>query len=155
MTVGRLSVNVSGSEIFSCFFKLILISVTMAEALKNLLGDAVIKGKEKTAVETASLAGQDKVLGLYFSAHWCPPCRGFTPKLAEFYKKFIKSDKGGLLEIVFISSDRDEKSFTEYYNEMPWLALPFSERDRKVMYTFGFIWRLHYQPNLHNLLVFL
>ena len=104
----------------------------MADALKCLLGESLIKGKGKTVVETTSLVGQGKVLGLYFSAHWCPPCRGFTPKLAAFYEKFKASDKSDLLEIVFISSDRDEKSFTEYYNEMPWLALPFSDRDRKV-----------------------
>jgi len=26
------------------------------------------------------------VLGLYFSAHWCPPCRAFTPELLKEYR---------------------------------------------------------------------
>jgi len=34
-------------------------------------------------------------------------------------------------EFVFASSDRDEKAFKEYFGEMPWLALPYSERDKK------------------------
>lgn len=67
-------------------------------------------------------------IGIYFSAHWCPPCRGFTPKLAEWYTNAYK-EKG--LEIVFVSSDRDQQSFDEYYGDMPWTALPFSDRDRK------------------------
>ena len=37
------------------------------------------------------------VVGLYFSAHWCPPCRGFTPQLANYYASNLKA-KG--LEIV-------------------------------------------------------
>lgn len=28
-----------------------------------------------------------KALALYFSAHWCPPCRGFTPQLAKWYSQ--------------------------------------------------------------------
>merc|ERR1712228_242331 len=68
-----------------------------------------------------------KPIGLYFSAHWCPPCRGFTPKLAEFYKNGLK-DK---MEIVFVSSDRDQGAFAEYHGEMPWPALPFDKRDEK------------------------
>jgi len=68
-----------------------------------------------------------KAIGLYFSAHWCPPCRGFTPKLAEFYKDGLK-DK---MEIFFVSSDRDQKSFDDYFAEMPWKALPYEKREEK------------------------
>ena len=30
-----------------------------------------------------------------------------------------------------MSSDRDEKSFGEYFGEQPWLALPFAEKELK------------------------
>jgi nucleoredoxin len=28
-----------------------------------------------------------QVLAFYFSAHWCPPCRQFTPVLAQAYRQ--------------------------------------------------------------------
>jgi nucleoredoxin len=68
-----------------------------------------------------------KPIGLYFSAHWCPPCRGFTPQLAEWYKAGLREK----MEIIFVSSDRDQKSFDEYFKEMPWLALQYESRDAK------------------------
>jgi len=77
-------------------------------------------------VPTTALNGM--TLGLYFSAHWCPPCRGFTPELIKFYNEFKKTEKGKNFEIVFVSSDRDPGSFDEYFKDMPWLALPFSDR---------------------------
>jgi len=85
-----------------------------------------LTSKSGTVDTAAALDG--KTVGIYFSAHWCPPCRGFTPKLAEYYTKDLKQ-KG--LEIVFVSSDKDEGAFKEYYNDMPWLALPFEDRDAK------------------------
>jgi thiol-disulfide isomerase/thioredoxin len=69
-----------------------------------------------------------RAIALYFSAHWCPPCRGFTPQLADWYKKDLQG-KG--LEVIFVSSDRDEAAFKEYFAEQPWLALDFSDRALK------------------------
>merc|ERR1711881_164780 len=32
---------------------------------------------------------------------------------------------------IFVSSDRDQKAFDEYFAEMPWQALPFEKREEK------------------------
>ena len=48
----------------------------------------------------------------------CPPCRRFTPELAEYYKQ-MKEKVGDKLEIVFVSSDRSEDEWREYFGEMP------------------------------------
>lgn len=55
----------------------------------------------------SALVGKNVLL--YFSAHWCPPCRTFIPKLTEAYDKIKENDDA--LEVVFISSDRDQASF--------------------------------------------
>jgi nucleoredoxin len=98
----------------------------MSTGLIDLLGDKLVSGTEEVAAGDA-LAGS-KAVALYFSGHWCPPCRGFTPKLAEWYNESLKA-KG--LEVVFISSDRDEEGFKDYFAEMPWKALPYADRERK------------------------
>jgi len=99
---------------------------TMA-AFKDLFGDSLLTSEGSTSTETA-LAGVDAV-GIYFSGHWCGPCRGFTPKLVDAYKAY--KAKGLKFECVFVSSDRDEEAFKSYFAEQPWLALPFSERATK------------------------
>jgi len=92
-----------------------------------LLGDE-LKGKNGMVSYSTALEG--KTLALYFSAHWCPPCRGFTPKLVALYEEMKASGRDDF-EFVFISSDRDEDAFNEYHAEMPWLALPFANRKAK------------------------
>jgi len=94
--------------------------------LQDLFG-STLTGKDGSTVDVATLKG--KVVGIYFSAHWCPPCRGFTPVLAEKYKALKEAGKD--FEIVFASSDKDAKQFEEYFGEMPWLALPYEDRARK------------------------
>lgn len=50
--------------------------------------------------------------------------------LAEFYDQLAEDDNGAL-QIVFVSSDRDQSSFDEYYGSMPWAAVPLSEQGVK------------------------
>ena len=75
---------------------------------------------------TSDVLGGKTRIGIYFSAHWCPPCRGFTPVLAEFYDQ-LKEGNPEYLEIIFVSSDSDDASFEEYYQTMPWTSIPYSE----------------------------
>lgn len=70
-----------------------------------------------------------KTIGIYFSAHWCPPCRAFTPQLAKTYTDLKAAGKP--FEVVFASSDQSASQFKEYFAAMPWLAVPFEDRDRK------------------------
>jgi len=93
-------------------------------SLSELLGAKLLGKNGEVATDTAMK--DKKAIALYFSAHWCPPCRGFAPKFAEWYTKDLQK-KG--LEVVFVSGDQDEKQFKEYYSEQPWLSLPFDDKE--------------------------
>merc|ERR1711976_763434 len=93
-----------------------------------------ILSKEKDADGAIQTIGKDalkdKYLALYFSAHWCPPCRAFTPVLSAAYTK-LKAERPDDFELVFVSSDRDQSGFDEYWGEMTFCALPFEDRAAK------------------------
>eukprot|EP00455_Lapot_gusevi_P031734 TRINITY_DN3454_c0_g1_i1.p1 TRINITY_DN3454_c0_g1~~TRINITY_DN3454_c0_g1_i1.p1 ORF type:complete len:163 (-),score=17.45 TRINITY_DN3454_c0_g1_i1:7-495(-) len=74
-------------------------------------------------VEISSLQGS--VVGIYFSAHWCPPCRHFTPYLSEVYKSIRES--GQKFEVVFCSTDYNYEDYLNYFSTMPWLAVPYGD----------------------------
>ena len=71
---------------------------------------------------SSALLGSKKFVALYFSAHWCGPCRKFTPLLTVTYEDREDKDE---VEVVFVSSDHDKDGFDEYYGEMPWAAVKF------------------------------
>ncbi|XP_047615116.1 nucleoredoxin isoform X1 [Phacochoerus africanus] len=79
------------------------------------------------ALESSSLEGSH--VGVYFSAHWCPPCRSLTRVLVESYRKI--KEAGQKFEIIFVSADRSEDSFKQYFSEMPWLAVPYTDEARR------------------------
>lgn len=84
------------------------------------------------------------VVALYFSAHWCPPCRQFTPALAQVYHQITNAGKR--FEVVFVSADKSEDDFVRYFGDMPWLALPYVER--KIVNSLGDEYSVRGYPTL-------
>jgi nucleoredoxin len=68
-----------------------------------------------------------KVIGLYLSAHWCSPCRQFTPKLVAYYNKIAATHPE--FEILFVSNDKTASMMERYMrdDQMPWPALNFDK----------------------------
>uniref|UniRef100_A0A493TZG3 Nucleoredoxin n=1 Tax=Anas platyrhynchos platyrhynchos TaxID=8840 RepID=A0A493TZG3_ANAPP len=78
-------------------------------------------------LDSSALEGSH--VGVYFSAHWCPPCRSLTRVLVESYRKI--KEAGQKFEILFVSADRSEDSFKQYFSEMPWVAVPYADEARR------------------------
>lgn len=97
----------------------------LTEALKGKL--VALDGRRVGRYE---MAEEPKHYAFYFSAHWCPPCRAFTPKLVEFYNAQEGRKKD--FEIIFVSRDNDEDAFEEYIkgDKMPWPAVSFRNVER-------------------------
>ena len=66
-----------------------------------------------------------KLIALYFSAHWCAPCRKFTPELVDYYNRVATQHPE--FEIVFVSFDKSQFAMETYMREanMPWPAIDF------------------------------
>ena len=94
---------------------------------RGMLGNTVINATGKSL--DLNVLG-DGLIGLYFSASWCPPCRKFTPMLSKFYNE-VKA-AGKQFEVVFVSADHDKGSFESYLKgHHPWWAIPFEAPNRQ------------------------
>jgi len=79
-------------------------------------------------VNTREALQKKTAIMLYFSAHWCPPCRQFTPRLVQAAALAPPE-----LAIIFVSRDQDQQSFLQYYSIMPWFALPFGSNSQRTL----------------------
>lgn len=103
---------------------LLAASPAFAEGLANLLPAKLVNAAGEEVL-LSSLEG--KVIGLYFSAQWCPPCRAFTPGLVDFQAK-----NADAFQVVFVSSDRSAADMSKYMTDykMGFVAVPFNAPQR-------------------------
>ena len=69
-------------------------------SIVKLLGDVLVNNKGEEVKSSTLSIKNGSVIGLYFSAHWCPPCKAFTPNLAKVYNEL--KDAGKDFEVIFI-----------------------------------------------------
>src|SRR5438046_9000085 len=67
------------------------------------------------------------IYGVYFSAHWCGPCRKFTPQLVAYYNQIAHDHPE--FEIIFVSLDKSAGAMATHMREtgMPWPAIEYSK----------------------------
>ena len=94
-------------------------------AVAELAKETLVQANGKS-VKGASALTNKKFIALYFSAHWCGPCRAFTPELVKFRDNCAK--KNLPFEVVFVSSDKSKDEMKEYMTgeKMKWLAIPYA-----------------------------
>jgi len=91
-------------------------------------GSLVHRSDDKVVAATDDALAGKEIIAIYYSAHWCPPCRRFTPELVKFYNE--NKSKYPKFELIFVSSDKTEEAMKGYMTEtqMSWLALKYDKR---------------------------
>jgi thiol-disulfide isomerase/thioredoxin len=117
--------------------------------LYNIIGNILIdkNGNNYNTINKLN----NKYIAMYFSAKWCGPCKQFTPKLVDFYNKIDKNN----FELIFISLDKNLNEFNMYFNDMPWLSIPFDKNKSESlseMFNIDGIPTLHLYDNYGNLI---
>lgn len=105
---------------------LVLVTITLGAITSSLNAKSALEIIPAELInasgETVANNLEGKYVGIYFSAHWCPPCRVFTPELVKF-RNAVK----GEFEIVFVSADKSAKKQLGYMQamNMEWVAIPW------------------------------
>ena len=105
-----------------------LTSVNKSGAIASLVKGALVDSRNGILrIHLDADLEKRKLIGLYFSAAWCPECRKFTPKLVAYYNKVAAAHPE--FEVLFISNDKSPSAMEAYMrdSQMPWPALSYDK----------------------------
>ena len=104
---------------------------TLTQQLNLTPTDAKTEETEEEKVVPGRVLGHEvlsgKIVGLYFSAGWCPPCQQFTPLLGGLYEEL--KTRNANFEVVFLSFDKTAEDMEQYFRSKhkDWYVLPFED----------------------------
>uniref|UniRef100_A0A8C3CKW9 Thioredoxin-like fold domain-containing protein n=1 Tax=Cairina moschata TaxID=8855 RepID=A0A8C3CKW9_CAIMO len=107
----------------------------MAGGLAEVLGEVLVAADGEEVAVAALAARGVSLVGLYFGCSLSGPCAQLGASLAAFYGRFrgeAAAAGAQRLEIVFVSAEQEQQQWQEAVRAMPWLALPFADKHRKV-----------------------
>ena len=99
-----------------------------SDAISEFLKGDLVQWHNGSVVHADDTAlANKKLIAFYFSAHWCAPCRKFTPQLVDYYNRVVAQHPE--FEIVFYSFDKSPFAFETYIREanMPWPAIDYAK----------------------------
>ena len=104
---------------------------TLTQQLNLTPIDAKTEEPEEEKIVPGLVLGHEvlngKIVGLYYSAGWCPPCQQFTPLLGELYEEL--KNRNANFEVVFLSFDKNAEEMEAYFRSKhkDWYVLPFDD----------------------------
>ncbi|GFO43103.1 nucleoredoxin-like [Plakobranchus ocellatus] len=105
----------------------------LSDVIKGTLLQAVEGSETPENVEASAVLENHKIVGFYFSAQWCGPCRYFDPELVRAYTALRK--QGQSFQVIMISADRSEESFQRHVAGVPWPTVPFEDPRNQTIKT--------------------
>ncbi|ORY00680.1 thioredoxin-like protein [Basidiobolus meristosporus CBS 931.73] len=100
--------------------------------------ERLVDGEQK---EVSPKVLQGKLVGLYFSASWCPPCKAFSPVLTQFAE-----DNKEEFVVVHVNLDKTKEDMMDFIQGKNWLSVPFE--DEKVKKALGTQLKVYTIPSL-------
>ena len=96
--------------------------------MSTLLSNCTLLDRNGHSIDKTAVIARPEKIALYFSAHFCAPCRQFTPALKEFYDEVNEDEKK--LEIIFVSLDKTEEEAESYHREHGnWPRVSYDDED--------------------------
>jgi nucleoredoxin len=108
----------------------------------NFLGKKFLNNKQEEVTAESSIL-KSKIIGLYFTSSWCPPCDIFSSELLSLYNEVNLKEKN--FEVIQISNERNEIEFREFISKDPWLFVNFED---PFMYSLITEYKINFLPVL-------